>query len=81
MEKVKGEAKIPVLKGRESNLFLTSEVKLHQQALDGGYYYVNGGQANASDSVLGVWVKLFNGNTEVAEYVNPGTMKTKFKWE
>lgn len=80
-DKVKGSGKVMALKPGDNGSFLTSEVKLRQQRLDPGYYYTNGGSSRADDSVQGVWVKLFNGTTEIGEYVNPPTLKTKYKWE
>lgn len=81
VDQIRGDIKVGVLQGREKASFNTSEVTLKQQELDGGYYYRNGGRRKASDSVMGVWVKLFDGTKEVAEYANPSTIKAKNKWE
>jgi len=35
----------------------------------------------AKDIILGIWVKLFDGTNEVAQYVNPPTLPTKHNWE
>jgi len=79
-EEISGELDVPALKRGAVFSATTSEVTLRQQSLSAGYYVKDGGQGKASDSVSGVWLKLLNGNTEVAEFVNPPTIKTKFTW-
>jgi hypothetical protein len=86
IEQVKGTVKVGSLQGREKASFLTSEVTLRQQAVKGNWILVdnNGkeeGKRKAEDAVTGVWVKLFAGETEVADYANPSTVKAKNKWE
>jgi hypothetical protein len=81
VDQVKGTIPVKSLQGREKASFTTSEVTLRQQALDAHYRFTSGGSTKAADTVLGVWVKLFNGQTELMEYVNPTTLKAKNKWE
>lgn len=78
---VKGEAKIAPLKKGESFSLDTADIELRQQLLSANYRYANGGQTKASDTVAGVWVRLFAGAVVVADYSNPETVKAKFKWE
>ena len=81
IEKIKGNAKVePIKTGTNATVF-TSEVNLAQQQLDPGWHFKNGGMAKAEDNVTGVWIRLFNGATEVAEFVNNPSTKEKFKWE
>ena len=81
VDQVKGTIKVGSLKSHEKASFSTSEVTLRQQQLDPHYYYKSGGIQKAADTVLGVWVKVFSGENELAEYVNPSTLKAKNKWE
>ena len=82
IDQVKGTIPVKSLQSREVATFPTSEVTLRKQALSGRFSgYVGGGNTKAEDAVLGVWVKLFNGQTEVMEYINPTTLKAKNKWE
>ena len=78
---VKGEAKITPLKKGEIFSLDTAEIVLRQQLLSANYQYSNGGQTKASDTVAGVWVRLFAGTVLLADYSNPETVKAKFKWE
>jgi len=80
IDKVKGSSKVADLKSGMTTTFLTSEVTLKQEFLAPGWIMVSGAN-RAEDSVLGVWVKLFDGTKQVAEYVNPSTLTTKYKWE
>lgn len=81
VEKVKGTAKVAALDAHANTHFDTKTVSLRERGLVGAYYYANGGRIKAKDSLTGVWIKLFDGNTEVAEYVNPTSLTSKQKWE
>ena len=81
VEKIKGEYKVAELKNGASINFSTSSVKLRHQQLSGNYYFVGGGISKADDSIVGVWIKLFKGQAEVWQYVNPTTVTSKFKWK
>jgi hypothetical protein len=81
VQEVSGEAAVPSLKRRAPHVFDTSEIELRQQALAPNYYLKNGGMTKASDSITGVWVKVFKGGVEVGEYVNPTFIKEKYKWK
>jgi len=81
IEKVKGDAKLSSLKGREVSCVTTSEVTLRQQKLAPNVVFMNGGASSATDSIAGVWVKIFSGDTELMEYANPSTVIGKYKWE
>jgi hypothetical protein len=80
IDKVKGSADVKELKPREKEIFSTSEIKLRQGGLSGAYYFPDGGRVKAKDNVVGVWIKLFDGSIEVAEYINPTTLSGKHKW-
>jgi len=80
VEKVKGTATVAITPGAPTT-FYTSEVALYQAHMAPGWVPREGGMQRAEDSVLGVWVKLFNGTTEVGEHVNPTTLAAKFHWE
>ena len=80
VEKIKGKASIPALKAQEKTKVATSAVNLRHQELEAGWSYDNGGSAKADDTVSGVWVKLFQGEKEVGEYIDPPTVKEKYKW-
>jgi hypothetical protein len=80
IEKIKGSADVKELKPREKETFSTSEIKLKEKGVTGNYIYTSGGRIRAKDSLAGVWVKLYEGETEVAEYVNPTTLSNKHKW-
>jgi len=80
VEKIKGDGKIESLKPQGKTTFNTSEVTLREQSLTGGWSYTNGGRIKAKDSLVGIWIKLFDGETEVGEYINPTTLSSKYKW-
>jgi len=81
IEKVRGDGSIAVLKPQGKATLDTSEVTLREQSLTGNWYYSDGGRIKAKDSLTGIWIKLYDGDVEVGEYVNPTTLQGKHKWE
>jgi len=81
VQEVTGSAVVPSLKRRTPYVFDTAQIELKQQALAPDYYLPKGGSTKASDSISGVWVKVFKGEVEVGEYVNPNFIKEKYKWK
>ena len=81
VEQVKGSFDIPPIKGGGSAKFLTNEVVLNKTHLAPGWRMGNGGRGIAEDSILGVWVRLYQGDNQVAEYINTTTLVNKYKWE
>ncbi|MEI8233224.1 MAG: hypothetical protein WCH57_00910 [Verrucomicrobiota bacterium] len=81
VEKIKGTFKIPSLKGGAMAANTTPEVKLRQGKLDSRCFFTNGGIEKSEDTVLGVWARLYQGTTQVEEYVSPTTLKGKQKWD
>lgn len=81
VEKVKGSAPVAAINAHSDTSFETSEVSLRQQSLMGGWVYTNGGRIKATDSIEGIWVRFMDGDKQVAEYVNPSNLSSKFQWE
>ncbi len=78
---VSGVEKVAPLRNLGKALFETKEVDLSQHALQGNFYFVNGGITRAADQISGVWIKLFDGDREVYEYANPSTIKGRHKFQ
>jgi len=81
IEKVKGTIQIATLKPGEEVKNLTSSVELHHQQIEAGWHYVNGGVTKADDTIVGIWVKIFQGTNEVGEYMDYPNVKERFQWE
>jgi hypothetical protein len=80
IEKIKGEGEIAAMKAQGKESLNTKEVTLREKAIVGNYIFVSGGRLKSRDTLVGVWVKLFQGDTEVGEFVNPTTLANKHKW-
>ena len=80
-QKVTGEAPLEPIASRATASFTTVTVKLGDEQLPGGYYYNNGGRIKAQDTLKGIWTRLFDGDTLVAEFVQPPTLSKREKWE
>ncbi len=62
--------------------FDTKSVELTTAALDGGWYFNNGGKTTAKDKVVGVWFRAFDADgKQLGEYANPSTVTKKQKWK
>jgi len=81
VEKVKGSQKVDTIKSGETIIIATKEVKLRAEKLDDNWYFSGGGIAKAEDGILGVWVRIMQDGEQIAEYVNPTSLKAKQKWE
>jgi len=81
IEQVKGNSKVTALKLGSSTTVPTSEITLNQGHMGPGWRPREGGATFTQDGVVGVWIKLFDGTTQVAEYVDPTNLPEKNKWE
>ena len=75
-----GSTTVDVLKPREKKVIKTNPVELKKSNLVGAYHYPDGARPNAQDSLGGVWVRVFLGGQQYAEYANPSTLMRE-KWE
>ena len=80
-DQIKGTVEIAALKTGESASGYTSEIDLRHQSLEAGWHFRSGGSAKVEDGISGIWVKLFQGEKAVGEYINPPNVSAKFKWE
>lgn len=76
-----GTAEIAAIPAHGKGTFKTDAVTLRDQSLTGGWIYEGGGKIRAKDSFAGVWIKLFDGDKQVGEYVNPSAVASRHKWE
>jgi len=82
VEQIKGEADVPEMGAMKGESFVTNGVKLLEEQLSGKYIaYTDGGRIKAKDRLVGIWVRFFDGETQVGEYVNPVNLKTRHTWE
>jgi hypothetical protein len=75
-----GTTTVDVLKPREKKVVKTDPVELKKSNLVGAYHYADGARPNAQDTLGGVWVRVFLGGQQFAEYANPSTLMRE-KWE
>jgi hypothetical protein len=72
--RISGEAVIPAVKSGEKYAFETAPVKLVKAALDPNFYYTNHAQQSTADKLVGIWLRLFEGDKMVAEYALPPSL-------
>jgi len=78
MLKESGDAAIPAIKHGASTTFETTKLKLYKKSLNPNFYYTSGAQSNTSDTLEGIWLKVFHGDELVSEFAIPASlMKTQ----
>jgi hypothetical protein len=73
-------AAIPNIPNNGTYSFDTEAVTLHKATLDGGWTYTDGKRNKSADKIVGVWIRIFQGDKVVGEYVNPSTLTSKEKF-
>lgn len=73
-QRISGEAVIPAVKSGEKYAFEIAPVKLMKAALDPRFYYANHAQQSTADKLVGIWLRLFEGDKMVAEYALPPSL-------
>jgi hypothetical protein len=81
VERITGTKQVEGIKSHQKFAVDTDKFTLNQQQLSAGWYFANGGKRGARDSVKGVWVRVYQGDEVIAEYVNPSSIKLREKWE
>jgi hypothetical protein len=72
--RIPGEAVVPAVKSGEKYTFQTESVKLVKAALDPKFYYTNHAQQSTADKLVGIWLRLFQGDHMVGEYALPASL-------
>jgi len=79
---IAGSQSFPSLLNNKPVEFDTKSVELTTAALDGGWYFTNGGKSIAKDKVVGLWFRAYDAEgKQIGEYVNPSTVTKKQKWK
>lgn len=73
-ERVVGEVAVPAIAHGGTGSFETSSVKLKRTTLDPGYYYINQKRSATTDKLDGIWIRLYQGDRMVAEYLSSSTL-------
>jgi len=81
IEKLKGVKPVEGIKGQQKATVETNKFTLKSGKLDAGWSYMNGGKTVAKDVVKGVWVRVYQGEKVVGEYVNPSTIRSREQWK
>jgi len=81
----KGAYTIASLESLGKTSFDTDSVTLKKTTLvgsDGGYlYFTNGAKPTASDSLSGLWVRVFQNGNLYAEYAYPAGLSSSERWQ
>ncbi len=74
MIKENGEATVTGIPRSGLFTFDTRSVTLHSHSIEPGYYYTSGARGASKDELVGIWIKVFHGSMEIAEYALPGSL-------
>ncbi|MGB0373240.1 MAG: hypothetical protein ACPGN3_18070 [Opitutales bacterium] len=64
----------------EDYFFKTDLFNLNREYLHAGYWWRRD-RKEYQDDDLGIWLKIFDGEKEIFEYSNPGTLQRKREWQ
>ena len=76
-----GSGIIPALPSSGKEIYTTDHLKLKKEVLNGNYYFASGAKNRAEDCASGIWIRLYQNGTIVAETVSPLSLTNKEKWE
>ena len=71
---------IDSLKPHEKKSFTTNPVELSKANLVGNWIYSSGAKPNAQDTLVGLALRVYQGEQQFAEFANPSTLLRE-KWE
>jgi len=75
-QRIQGEAALPAIKASATGTFDTSSVKLSKTSLDPSYYYSNHQRQTSKDTLDGIWLRLYDGDKMVAEFMSSSKLAT-----
>lgn len=80
LERQSGTFSIDALQPHERKTFTTNAVELNKSHLTGNWIYSNGARIHAEDTLVGVWVRVYQSGQQLGEYANPSTL-LKEQWQ
>jgi len=69
------------LKSHDKFTFTTDAVDLKKSQLQGGWTYANGAPPRTYDGLEGIWIRVFDGDKQVGEFVSPQGLDQKERWD
>ena len=81
LARLSGSATLQEIPGNQTAQFTTKLVELKKEFINGNYYFANGAKSNAEDSIIGIWVRLYQNGKLFSEFVRPPSLTAKEKWE
>ena len=75
-----GTFTIPTFQSHQKKMFTTDSVELKKAHLVGAWHYRSGAKPNATDTLAGLWVRVYQNGQLLAEYANPSTLMRE-RWE
>lgn len=71
---------VPDLAPGDTFSFVTEPVKLEKSTLAAGCHYRSGKRWQTADRVIGIWIRVLQGDKIIGEYINPTTIASKEKF-
>lgn len=81
VEAVAGSVDLTKLVPREEMEFETKTVEIHKSSLDINYYFEGNVVENSKDDLIGIWVRIYDGDTLLAEAAKPSSLPRKYRWK
>jgi len=81
VEGVKGEVEIKLMPSRQPMVFTTKTIEEESADLRRDYYFERDVVEHSKDKLLGIWVRLYHGETLLAETSSTSSLPRNHRWK
>lgn len=78
--RISGSEIIEAFSPRAELTLETRKADMRDTELKPGYYWADGGRAKSSDSLKGIWIRVYHNDKLVAEFANPTAIPEREDW-
>ncbi len=80
LRKESGSYDVGTVPNSKTTTFNTEAVELTKTQLKAGWITLDGSRPRAADTLAGIWIKVYEGETLLAEYSNPASLRREEKF-
>lgn len=81
VERAEGSVKAGAIKAHGDYSFSTNAVHLIKSQLQGSWVYKSGAPVRRFDSLEGLWIRVYSGGKQIAEFTSPQGLDQKELWD
>jgi len=81
VEAVSDSVKLENLVRNKEVELMTKVVEIKKSSLDPNYYFQGNVTENSEDDLIGIWVRIYDGDTLLAEEAKPSSLPRQYRWK